>query len=143
MEVRRAEYLVKYIFSSAQAIVVAQQGNPRHAQAKQDVALKNELVRGAKVGKVTGGLADALNWSSEAAEMFAGYMSEDVVTAEDAFNEALAECSTEAERQALINETLLALYGSAADKYEETAAGVMSLNEAQAEYCYFFMIPTQ
>ena len=88
----------------------------------------------AKVGKVTGGLADALNWSSEAAEMFAGYMSEDVVTAEDAFNEALAECNTEAERQALINETLLALYGSAADKYEETAAGVMSLNEAQAAY---------
>ena len=88
----------------------------------------------AKVGKVTGGLADALNWSSEAAEMFAGYMSEDVVTAEDAFNEALADCNTEAERQALINETLLALYGSAADKYEETAAGVMSLNEAQAAY---------
>ena len=53
MEVRRAEYLVKYIFSSAQTIVVAQQGNPRHAQAKQDVALKDELVRGAKVGKVT------------------------------------------------------------------------------------------
>ena len=88
----------------------------------------------AKVGKVTGGLADALNWSSEAAEMFAGYMSEDVVTAEDAFNEALAKCNTEAERQALINETLLKLYGSAADKYEETASGVMSLNEAQAEY---------
>ena len=42
--------------------------------------------------------------------MFAGYMSEDVVTAEDAFNEALADCNTEAERQALINETLLALY---------------------------------
>ena len=88
----------------------------------------------AKVGKVTGGLADALNWSSKAAEMFAGYMSEDVVTAEDAFNEALAECNTEAERQALINETLLALYGSAADKYEETASSVMALNEAQADY---------
>ena len=88
----------------------------------------------AKTGTVVSTLADALNWSSEAAEMFAGYMSEDVVTAEDAFNEALEECNTEAERQALINETLLALYGSAADKYEETAAGVMSLNEAQANY---------
>ena len=30
-------------------------------------------------GTVTGTLADALNWSSEAAEMFSGYMSEDVV----------------------------------------------------------------
>lgn len=88
----------------------------------------------AKTGTVVSTLADALNWSSEAAEMFAGYMSEDVVTAEDAFNEALAECNTEAERQALINETLLALYGGAADKYKETAAGVMSLNEAQADY---------
>lgn len=88
----------------------------------------------AKVGAVTGVFADALNWSSEAAEMFADYMSKDVTTAEDAFNVALAECNTEAERQALINETLLKLYGSAADKYEETAAGVMSLNKAQADY---------
>jgi len=88
----------------------------------------------AKTGKVTGGLADALNWSSEAAQMFAGYMSEDVVTAEDAFNEALAECSNEQERQALINETLMKLYGNAADKYEETAGSVMEANEAQAEY---------
>jgi len=44
----------------------------------------------AKTGKVTGGLADALNWSSEAAEMFAKYMSEDVTTAEDAFNDRKA-----------------------------------------------------
>ena len=97
-------------------------------------SLAESAAETAKTGTVVSTLADALNWSSEAAEMFAGYMSEDVVTAEDAFNEALAECSTEAERQALINETLLALYGSAADKYEETAAGVMSLNEAQADY---------
>ena len=97
-------------------------------------SLAEAAAESAKTGTVVSTLADALNWSSEAAEMFAGYMSEDVVTAEDAFNEALAECNTEAERQALINETLLALYGSAADKYEETAAGVMSLNEAQADY---------
>lgn len=75
-----------------------------------------------------------MNWSSEAAEMFAGYMSDDVVTAEDAFNEALADCSTEAERQALITDTLTKLYGDAAKKYEETAGSVMAANEAQAEY---------
>ena len=97
-------------------------------------SLSEAAAESAKTGTVVSTLADALNWSSEAAEMFAGYMSEDVVTAEDAFNEALADCNTEAERQALINETLLALYGSAADKYEETAGSVMSLNEAQAEY---------
>ena len=88
----------------------------------------------AKTGKVTGGLADALNWSSEAAKMFAGYMSEDVTTAEDAFNEALADCNTEAERQALITDTLTKLYGGAASKYKETAASVMAANAAQAEF---------
>ena len=97
-------------------------------------ALAESAGETAKVGKVTGNLADALNWSSEAAKMFAGYMSEDVVTAEDAFNEALADCNSEAERQALINQTLLKLYGNAAVKYEETAASVMEANAAQAQY---------
>ena len=87
----------------------------------------------AKTGSVTGALADALNWSSAAAEMFAGYMGDDVTTAEDAFNAALAECNTEAERQQLITETLTALYGDAADQYEETAGSVMEANRAQAE----------
>jgi hypothetical protein len=87
----------------------------------------------AKVGTVTGVLADALNWSSEAATMFAGYMSEDVVTAEDAFNEALKECTTEQERQALINETLIALYGDAATKYEEASGAQIAAKEATAD----------
>lgn len=87
----------------------------------------------AKTGKVTGVLADALNWSSEAATMFAKYMGEDVTTAEDAFNEALAECTTEQERQALITETLTALYGDAAAKYEEASGSQLEAKEAAAE----------
>lgn len=87
----------------------------------------------AKTGTVTGGLADALNWSSEAAAMFADYMSEDVVTAEDAFNVALSECSTEAERQALITDTLTKLYGGAADTYRDTTSAQMEAKEATAE----------
>ena len=87
----------------------------------------------AKVGTVTGGLADALNWSSEAATMFAGYMSEDVVTAEDAFNVALSECTTEAERQALITDTLTKLYGGAADTYRDTTSAQMDAKRATAE----------
>lgn len=87
----------------------------------------------AKVGKVTGNLADALNWSSEAATMFAKYMSEDVTTAEDAFNVALSECSTEQERQQLIVETLTALYGDAAEKYREVSGGQLAAKEAAAE----------
>lgn len=88
----------------------------------------------AKTGTVTGALADALNWSSEAAELFAAYMGGDVVTAEDAFNAALAECSNEAERQALITDTLLALYGEAANTYEKTAGSVMDANAANADF---------
>lgn len=87
----------------------------------------------AKTGTVTGGLADALNWSSEAATMFADYMSDEVVTAEDAFNVALSECTTEQERQTLITDTLTKLYGGAADTYRETAGAQMDAKEATAE----------
>jgi archaellum component FlaC len=71
----------------------------------------------AKVGTVTGGLADALNWAG---------------ISEDAFNEKLAACNTEAEREALIRETLNGVYADAAANYEETAADILAQNEAQA-----------
>lgn len=87
----------------------------------------------AKTGKVTGVLADALNWSGEAASMFSKYMGEDVTTAEDAFNEALKECTTEQERQKLIVDTLTQLYGDAANKYEEASGAQLAEKEAAAE----------
>lgn len=86
-----------------------------------------------KTGQVTGVLADALNWSSEAAQMFAGYMSKDVTTAEDAFNVALSKCTTEQERQTLITETLKNLYGDAAETYRDTAGAQMEAKEATAD----------
>ena len=90
----------------------------------------NETV---KTGQVTGVLADALNWSGDAAKMFSKYMSEDVTTAEDAFNEALKECTTEEERQALITDTLTKLYGDAAKSYEEASGAQLKEKEAAAE----------
>lgn len=87
----------------------------------------------AKTGDVTGVLADALNWSSEAASMFSKYMGEDVTTAEEAFNVALSECTTEQERQSLITETLTALYGDAAAKFEEASGSQLAAKEATAE----------
>lgn len=71
----------------------------------------------AKVGQVTGALADALNWAG---------------VSEDAFNESLQACNTEAEREALIRETLTGLYEDAAAAYEENAAEILAANEAQA-----------
>ena len=69
----------------------------------------------AKVGQVTGPLADALNWAG---------------VSEDAFNESLAKCTTEQERQALITETLSGLYGEASEAYKETNADVIAANQA-------------
>lgn len=72
----------------------------------------------AKVGTVTGSLADALNWAG---------------ISEDAFNESLAACNTEAEREALIRETLNGLYNEASKNYEKNNADVLAQNEAQAQ----------
>lgn len=69
----------------------------------------------AKVGQVTGPLADALNWAG---------------VSEDNFNESLAACTTEQERQALITETLAGLYKGAAAAYKETNAEVIRANQA-------------
>lgn len=69
----------------------------------------------AKVGQVTGPLADALNWAG---------------VSEDAFNESLAKCTTEQERQALITSTLSGLYGEASAAYKETNADVIAANQA-------------
>lgn len=72
----------------------------------------------AKTGKVTGVLADALNWAG---------------VSEDEFNKKLAACNTEAEREKLIRETLGGLYDDAAAKYEKNNAAILAQNEAQAK----------
>ena len=72
----------------------------------------------AKVGTVTGTLADALNWAG---------------ISEDAFNEKLANTNSEAEREALIRETLNGIYSESAAKFEETNAKIIAQNEAQAK----------
>lgn len=69
----------------------------------------------AKVGEVTGPLADALNWAG---------------IAEDAFNDKLAKCSNEQERQKLIMETLNSTYAKASEQYQTTNKDVMDANRA-------------
>lgn len=72
----------------------------------------------AKVGTVTGVLADALNW---------------VGISEDEFNAKLAALGTEQERNALITETLAATYEDAAIAYEANNAGLIQAREMQAQ----------
>ena len=97
----------------------------------------------AKVGKITGPMADAINWATTSSEAWTTALaSNDQAlaafnkstaageSAEDAFNAALASCSTEQERQALITQTLTSLYGDAAAAYKETNAEVIRSNQA-------------
>lgn len=72
----------------------------------------------AKVGNLTGVLADALNWAG---------------VSEDDFQESLDACSTEQERSKLITETLNGLYEEAAGKYNEQTQAQQDARRATAE----------
>ncbi len=97
----------------------------------------------AKVGQVTGPLADALNWVGLSAEDLGLKLKANTdankewndainngAAAEDLFNMALSECSTEQERQALITQTLNDLYSETGKKYRENNKDVIAANEA-------------
>ena len=100
----------------------------------------------AHTGTVTGGLADALNWSTASAEQWSAALSghsaaqqafndaiADGQTKEDAFNSALAACGSEQERSQLITETLTGLYGEAGKQYQETNKDLLESRDAQNE----------
>lgn len=73
----------------------------------------NETIR---VGKVTGTMADALNWLG---------------VSEDAFNESLANTVTYEEREALVRSTLNGLYSTAAANYEANNSAMLAYNDSQ------------
>lgn len=70
----------------------------------------------AKVGQVTGALADALNWAG---------------ISEDEFNEKLAACSDESERANLIMETLSATYEDASEAFYENNEALVTSRRNQ------------
>lgn len=72
----------------------------------------------AKVGQVTGPLADALNWAG---------------ISEDEFNEKLAACADEQERSTLITETLSETYRDAADAYKEVNGDLIAARQATSD----------
>lgn len=71
----------------------------------------------AKVGQVTGTLADALNWAG---------------INEDEFNERLAACSGESERNRLIMETLSGTYDEASDAFYRNNEALVESRNNQA-----------
>lgn len=70
----------------------------------------------AKNGEVQGSLADALEWSGISVE---------------SFNDKLAKCTTEQERQDLIMNTLNSTYSKASTQYKETNKDVIAARQAQ------------
>lgn len=70
----------------------------------------------AKNGEVQGSLADALEWSGISIE---------------SFNDKLAACSNEQERQDLIMNTLNGTYSKASTQYKETNKDVLAARQAQ------------
>lgn len=70
----------------------------------------------AKVGQVTGVLADALNWAG---------------ISEDEFNEKLAECTSESERNQLIMDTLSMTYDQASEAFYRNNEALIQARENQ------------
>lgn len=70
----------------------------------------------AKVGQVTGVLADALNWAG---------------ISEDEFNEKLAECTSESERNQLIMDTLSGTYDQASEAFYRNNEALIQARENQ------------
>lgn len=73
----------------------------------------------AKTGKLTGGLADALNWAGISEEEFQGQ---------------LDECTTEQERQKKIMDTLINTYSAAATEFEKTNKEIIEANKATDDW---------
>lgn len=77
--------------------------------------LAEGILHSSSLGTVQGSLADALEWSG--------------ITVED-FNEKLAKCADEEERQDLIVNTLKDTYGKASDQYKDTNKDIMESRKA-------------
>lgn len=72
----------------------------------------------AKVGQVTGVLADALNWAG---------------ISEDEFNEKLAACTDESERNQLIMDTLSGTYDEASEAFYRNNEALVAARDAQVQ----------
>lgn len=101
----------------------------------------------AKVGQITGTMADAINWASASNDTWTNALSGNAaalsafqsgvsqgMSAEDAFNEALAACGDEQERQQLIISTLNGLYADSAETYRENNASIIDARQATLYY---------
>lgn len=101
----------------------------------------------AKTATLTGGLTDAVNWSTKSNQEWAASLAgnhkaqaafnkalADGETREDAYNAALAACTTEQERAELIMSSLTMAYGEAGKQYLENNKTLIEAREAQGNF---------
>ena len=78
--------------------------------------LTEAITETAQVGKITGNLADAVNWTAGE---------------EDALNDKLAKCNSTKERAKVITDALNKKYSESKKIYDENTEGMRESNEAQ------------
>lgn len=96
------------------------------------------------VGKVTGTMADTINWCKEANEGLNKALSDNKdaqqafndalsegLPVEDAFNEALAKITDEQERADVVAKFLNETYGASKATYDEMSGSILDANEAE------------
>ena len=77
--------------------------------------LTESITETAQVSKVTGNLADALNWAG---------------ISEDSFNKKLEACKTVSEKNKLITDTLNQAYGKSKETYDKTNKSMIDYNKS-------------
>ena len=101
----------------------------------------NETIR---TGKIVGSMADAVNWASASSEQWKSALggnkaalkafedaTADGMSAEDAFNEALASCKDEGERAAITQEALNEIYGETGQAFNQNNKSIADQRKAQ------------
>lgn len=109
-------------------------------------SLTESINESAQVAKVTGVMADAINWAKRSNEDWSAALAgnkaaqeafnkaiADGGTQEDAYSAALEACSDTQERATLIAETLNQTYGKSKETYDDLASSLIEANKAELE----------
>lgn len=109
-------------------------------------SLTESMTETINVGKVTGTMADTINWASLSNEQWNSVLGEGTTaqkafekalketgTTEDAFSAALASTSDTGERANMVAALLNTTYGESKQTYDEMNGSLLDANEAQAE----------